>query len=132
MRDNKLRILQINLNRSMQATESVLQLAIELMVDIIAVQEPWILGSSQNPRGFTGSNRRSISHRSFTQILPEGDIRPRVMLYAARDLQAQISTLSSFPTDPDCLLLSIRTRDFEFQLLSVYEEASLRDGLART
>ncbi|KAF1982793.1 hypothetical protein K402DRAFT_339679, partial [Aulographum hederae CBS 113979] len=103
-----------------------------LRMDVIAVQEPWILGSSQNPRDFTGSNRRSISHRSFTQILPEGDIRPRVMLYAARDMQAQINTSPSFPTDPDCLLLSIRTRGFGFQLLNIYEEASLRDGLART
>ncbi|KAF1980636.1 DNase I-like protein, partial [Aulographum hederae CBS 113979] len=102
-----------------QATESALQLAIELKVDIIAVQEPWNLGSSQNLRDFTGSNRRSISHRSFTQILPEGNIRPRVMLYAARELQAQISTSPSFPTDPDCLLLSIRTRGLEFQLLNV-------------
>lgn len=132
MKDNKLRILQINLNRSIEATESVLQLAIEMKIDIIAVQEPWILGSSLSPRDFTGENRRSVNHQSFLQILPEGNIRPRVMLYSSRELQAQISTSPSLPPDPDCLLLSIQINGFGFQLLNIYEEASLQEGLERT
>jgi putative NIF3 family GTP cyclohydrolase 1 type 2 len=37
------RIIQVNLNRSLAATESVLQLAIELKIDLILVQEPWII-----------------------------------------------------------------------------------------
>jgi hypothetical protein len=34
------RILQVNLNRSQAATENTLQIAIELKIDIIIVQEP--------------------------------------------------------------------------------------------
>jgi hypothetical protein len=34
------KVLQVNLNRSAVATESALQLAIELNVDLIVVQEP--------------------------------------------------------------------------------------------
>ena len=37
-----IKILQVNLNKSIYATESTLQLAIEQKVDIIAIQEPWI------------------------------------------------------------------------------------------
>ena len=35
-----LRILQINLNKSVQATESALQVAVELAIDLVIVQEP--------------------------------------------------------------------------------------------
>ena len=41
MLDN-IKILQVNLNKSIHATESTLQLAIELKASIIAIQEPWI------------------------------------------------------------------------------------------
>jgi hypothetical protein len=37
------KILQVNLNRNQQATESALQLAIELEIDLLLVQEPWII-----------------------------------------------------------------------------------------
>jgi hypothetical protein len=39
---SNIRILQINLNRSQAAIENTLQIAIELKIDIIVVQEPWI------------------------------------------------------------------------------------------
>ncbi|EMD84674.1 hypothetical protein COCHEDRAFT_1019008 [Bipolaris maydis C5] len=45
----------------MHATESTLQLAIELKVDIIAIQEPWIAPSSSN----NYEAPRSIAHQSF-------------------------------------------------------------------
>ena len=55
---NTLKVLQINLNRSAAATESALDLAIGLNVDIIAVQEPWVF---PNPNGdFTTT--RSVIH----------------------------------------------------------------------
>ena len=40
-----IKILQANLNKNLNVTESTLQLAIELKVDIIAIQEPWIAPS---------------------------------------------------------------------------------------
>ena len=43
-----LKVLQINLNKNPRTTESTLQLAIELKVDIIAIQEPWIAPSNSN------------------------------------------------------------------------------------
>ena len=39
---NNIRILQVNLNKSITATKSTLQLAVELKADIIAIQELWL------------------------------------------------------------------------------------------
>ena len=55
------RVLQVNLNRSAQATESALQIAVELKIDIVVVQEPWILQNSE----LDYSNARLILHLSF-------------------------------------------------------------------
>jgi hypothetical protein len=40
MISSSIRVLQVNLNRSAPATESALQIAIELKIDLIIVQEP--------------------------------------------------------------------------------------------
>ncbi|KAF7564197.1 NMDAR2-C domain containing protein, partial [Pyrenophora tritici-repentis] len=70
-----IKILQANLNKSIQATESTLQLAVELRVDIIAVQEPWLTPTRNNDYADT----RSTSHAAYLQILPQSEpkLRPR-------------------------------------------------------
>jgi len=40
MLDTPLRIIQANTNRSIQATESLLEYAVEKKVDILLIQEP--------------------------------------------------------------------------------------------
>ena len=55
----KLKVLQINVNRSHSTTEHVLQLIIELNVSILAIQKPWEIGSGAE--GF----------RSDKQVLPQ-------------------------------------------------------------
>ena len=73
MLSSSIKILQVNLNRSDAATESALQIAIELQVDLVVVQEPWV----------TDDNTRSTAHQSFTQILPPdngNNLRPRTMV----------------------------------------------------
>ena len=42
MSDTKISFLQINLNKSKAATENALQISVELAVDIIIVQEPYL------------------------------------------------------------------------------------------
>ena len=85
------RVLQVNLNRSAQATESALQIAVELKIDLVVIQEPWILHNSQplnsqlpnaQPNDYT--NARSILHPSFVQILPKSTrLRPRTLVYVS-------------------------------------------------
>jgi hypothetical protein len=64
---SSLKILQVNLNKSSEATESALQIAVEQKVDLIIVQEPWLTGPHEPP---DYSNTRSTLHQAFTQILP--------------------------------------------------------------
>ena len=40
---SSLKVLQVNLNHSALATESVLQLAVELGIGLVVVQEPWVI-----------------------------------------------------------------------------------------
>ncbi len=56
------RVLQVNLNRSAQATESALQIVVKLKIDLVVVQEPWIL---HNPQLDDYSTARLILHLSF-------------------------------------------------------------------
>lgn len=105
MLDN-LRILQANLNKSPQATESTLQLAVELAIDLVIVQEPALYSSVRDDY----SDCRSVSHQSFSQIFPQplpSSIRPRVMAYVSRSLEAQVSPASGSSPDPDFLQLNV-------------------------
>ncbi len=81
MSNTNLKILQINLNRSAPATESALNLATELNIDIIAIQEPWVYPNPNNDYTVT----RSVIHSGFTQILPyHGILRPRTLFYVSK------------------------------------------------
>ena len=59
------RIIQVNLNRSLPTTESALQIAIELNIDIIAVQEPCIINNKELNRLEDYTTARSVNHSSF-------------------------------------------------------------------
>ncbi|KAF1940233.1 hypothetical protein EJ02DRAFT_456175, partial [Clathrospora elynae] len=103
-----LKILQVNLNKSAEATESALQTAVELAIDLIVVQEPWLVPSHQTPPDF--SDTRSVNHPSFVQTLPtlpQPSLRPCVLIYASRSFEAQINPLQDFPPDPDCQAVGI-------------------------
>ena len=82
-----IRIIQGNVNRSSQATETILELGVSEKADIILLQEPWIHRSREE--GYT----RSINHGSFIPIRPEigKEVRPRVLAYRRQESQIQVS-----------------------------------------
>ena len=53
-----LKVLQINVNKSLSTTEHILQLTIELNISILAIQEPWTIGSEA--KGFCSVNYTSF------------------------------------------------------------------------
>lgn len=117
------RIIQVNLNRSSAATESVLQLAIELKIDLILVQEPWIISESPDY-----SNSRSISHISFSQILPITlGFRPRTLAYISKTYTPSV-TLAPSSIDPDLLVLLIAEGSNTLELVNIYNETSQIEG----
>ena len=74
---HNIKILQTNTNRSQIVTENCLQLAVENSVDLLLIQEPWIISSQEDY-----TDARSIAHSSFIQVLPKkSELRPRVLVY---------------------------------------------------
>jgi ribonuclease HI len=106
-----LKTLQINVNRSLPTTEHVLQLAIELNISILAIQEPWTIKDN------TTTSFRSINHSSFRQVLPNyGSFRPRVIFYILNNINITLAPNS--PQDPDCIIIDIA--EYNIQLINIY------------
>ncbi|PQE20161.1 reverse transcriptase protein [Rutstroemia sp. NJR-2017a BBW] len=96
------RILQVNLNQNLTITESALQLATELKIDLILVQEPWIIN-----KNLDYSNSRSISYTSFNQILLVTlGFRSRILAYISKTYIPSV-TLASSNIDLDLLVLLV-------------------------
>ena len=131
MLSKSIKLLQVNLNKSAPATESTLQLAIELKVDLVIVQEPWLIPNNQD-RDY--ANTRSISHQGFTQILPNYDpiLRPRTLVYVSRSCFAQVNLCSISPQDPDLLILDIKDKNLGFKLFNIYNEKDQSNISSRT
>jgi len=53
------KVLQVNMNRNSSTTENVLELAIELDIKVLVVQEPWVITGDNN------REYRSIIYPSF-------------------------------------------------------------------
>ena len=122
------KVLQVNLNRSAPATESALQVAIELNIDLIVVQEPWITPKEVGKPDYSGT--RSILHPSFNQILPADlTLRPRTLVYITKSFRPTVSLAKESPLDPDMLVIDIIEGNYKIQLVNVYNEADqLRTG----
>lgn len=117
MIDIPLRIIQANLNRSAEATESALELGIREKSDLIMVQEPWML------RDQSQSYLRSIAHSAYQMIIPKHNpqTRPRVLAYAKRSLNVQITPHDL--DDPDIQSLIVQdTKGKRLQIINVYNE----------
>lgn len=123
---DKLRLMQANLNKAKASVESALQLAVELAVDLIVVQEPMVITED----GMDYSNCRSINHPSFSQLFPQhlpSSLRPRVMLYISRSLNAQVNCINVANPHPDVQWVKVQSRSFNFTICNIYNERG-REG----
>ena len=112
-----MRILQANLNRSPQATETLLELGIREKADVLLVQEPWIL--YKEDEGYT----RTISHPAYLSVLPPVDssVRPRTAIFLKRDLAIQANPLAIRDPDVQVIELQDRRRN-RVDLVNIYNE----------
>jgi hypothetical protein len=125
MLDTPLHIIQANTNRSIQATESVLEYAVLNKADIILIQEPWIF--RDKTLGY--QECRLIAHSAFKMLLPPHDnnIRPRTLVYTSRMLQLQVNPQNL--SDPDIQLLEIQdAKGAKLQLINVYNEKDINQN----
>jgi endonuclease/exonuclease/phosphatase family metal-dependent hydrolase len=123
MLDTPLCILQANVNRSVQATESLLEVGIQQKADVILVQEPWILNDKD--KGY--KDCRSIAHSAFTMQLPahNNETRPRTLVYTSRFLGLQVTpqTLANNTLNSDIQVFVIEDlRGSRAHLINVYNE----------
>ena len=96
----------MNLNCSAPATESALQVAIKLKIDLVIVQEPWLTQRLSDTIDY--SNTRLVLHSSFSQILPANlTYRPRTLVYIAKSFKPLVTIASSSPRDSDLLIVDI-------------------------
>lgn len=116
-----IRFLQANINKNSEATEALLNYAIEVNIDLVLIQEPWVVTSS-NP-----SETRSINHPSFVQTLPvtPTDYRPRVVVYTSRSLKGtQVNYRADLFSSPDVMVLDIMQGKDKFQLINLYNQSA--------
>ena len=78
---SRISIMQHNTNRNQNHIHSCLQSALELSIDFVLIQEPWIAFDNNN-----NNIAYSITHSSYYCILPENsqNIRPRVVIYVRK------------------------------------------------
>ena len=114
------KILQINVNRNSITTENILQMAIELNIKILAIQEPWVISNNSNESCSITNNSnefRSINHPSFKQLFPNySTFRPRVLFYISREYIVNLAPIS--PLDPDCIIIDLI--NLNIQLINIY------------
>ena len=117
-----MRVLQVNLNKNQFATENALQLAVELQIDIIVVQEPWLIPRQSLSPDYT--NTRSIQHNGYNQIFPKfpAQLRPRTMVYASRRLKNRIKLADQSPLDPDIQILEVTDNIGLIKLINIYNQ----------
>jgi hypothetical protein len=108
-------------NRNGTTTENVLQTAIELDIKVLVIQELWVIVRDSNNRKY-----RSIIYSSYYQILPNyGTLRPRTLIYIARELQASLAQNSL--SDPDCLIIDLSLGILKMQLINFYNTIHSED-----
>lgn len=117
---NRIRIIQHNCGRSPDATQAILEIAVQT-ADVVLLQEPWI-GSS----GFT------ISHPSFESVLPGGTAQrhPRVAIFLSRTNTFLSATMRpDLIDDPDAMAVELATPCIDSVILyNIYNQTIERGG----
>ena len=120
--NSKIQIFQHNVNRNPHCMHTCLDYAIELKIDFILFQEPYI----------AKDDITTISHFAFYCImLITQNIRPRVMIFARKQSRFDFCLRSDICTDSDILIIDIidKTNSFSetIQLINIYNERSLKE-----
>src|ERR1700740_3238808 len=117
---SRISIMQHNTNRNQNHMHSCLQSALELSIDFVLIQEPWI--------AFDNNNMAStITHSSYNCILPDSqNIRPRVAIYARKHSNYQFCYRTDLTKDSDIIIINVSGSNIEtFQVINIYNEKSL-------
>ncbi len=112
--------MQHNCARNTANMYIYLKIDLERNIDFILVQESWI----------AQDNIYIISHTTYHTILPEFcDVRPRMVVFAKKDLIHQFCYRSDLCKDSDIIILNILNSEIpDFQIMNFYNEKSLKEN----
>src|SRR5437016_6339762 len=99
-----------------------LQIGLELNIDFIVFQEPFVNIDSMT----------TISHSAYYCIMPESEkMRPRVMIFVKKSSRFQFCQRSNICADTDILIIdindSLNPETEVVQLINIYNEKSLSE-----
>src|SRR6266511_4082826 len=116
----KISIMQHNCARITVNMHICLEIGLERNIDFILIQKPWI----------AKDNIYIISHTAYHTILPEFcDVRPRVAIFAKKDLIHQFCYKSDLCKDSDIIILNILNSEIpDLQIINIYNKKSLKEN----
>src|SRR6266536_2693815 len=116
----KISIMQYNCARNTANIYTYLEIGLERNIDFILVQEPWI----------AKDNSYIISYIVYHTILPEFcDIRPRMTIFAKKNLIHQFCYRSDLCKNSDIIILKILNPEIpDFPIMNIYNEKSLKEN----
>jgi hypothetical protein len=120
---SRIQFLQQNVDRKSSKMHTCLQIGLELNIDFILFQEPYVNTDTMS----------TISHSAYYCIMPESEtIRPRVMIFAKKSSRFQFCQRSDLCSDTDILIIdindSLNSNTEVIQLINVYNEKSLSEN----
>ena len=120
---SRIQFLQQNINKNSSKIHTYLQISLELNIDFILFQEPFINTDSMT----------TISHSAYYCIMPESEeIRPRVMIFAKKNSRFQFCQRSDICSDTDILIIdinnSLNPNTENIQLINIYNKKSLSEN----
>ena len=120
---SKIQFLQQNIDRNPHKMHTCLEVGLELKIDYILFQEPYI----------NMATKTTISHSAYYCIIPENEeTRPRVMIFAKKSSRFQFCQRSDICSDTDILIIDINdsqnTKAEVIQLINIYNEKSLAEN----
>src|SRR6266536_5286856 len=116
----KISIIQHNCARITANIHTYLKIGLERNIDFILIQESWI----------AKDNTYIISHITYHTILSEFcHVRPRIAVFAKKDLIHQFCYRSDLCQDNNIIILDILNSEIpDFQIINVYNEKSLKEN----
>ncbi len=116
----KIFIMQYNCARIMVNIYIYLEIGLKRNIDFILIQKPWI----------AKKNIYIIFYIIYHTILSEFyDIRPRVTIFAKKDLIHQFCYRSDLYKDSDIIILNILNSEIpDFQIINIYNKKSLKEN----
>src|SRR6266536_6668273 len=116
----KISIIQHNCVRNTANIHTYLKIGLERNIDFILIQESWI----------AQDNIYIISHIIYHTILSEFcDVRPRVVIFAKKNLTYQFCYRSDLCKDSDIIILNILNSEIpDFQIMNIYNKKLLKES----